>query len=246
MNKSITILFGIILLMGSNFCFGFSNKVPKNGMLGISFTPILPTGGDGHVFEDDKDDPHAEYGIGGGFDYWKRFGKAYDTHIGTELKYQQYHFHYGESQKNGQFHFLHLSIPASIHYPIPNYSFMFFKLGIALSSANLFQEKTGFAGTNKYISRFKTSWLIYPELTLGIDLLEEKNSKFHFRIGIDYTFIPISKMGEYKTYVSNEGNIEVASGSFTPNKYQIRITFYPIWKNKISFLKKGHSCPNPF
>lgn len=246
MKKQIVILFISLLINQSSFAWGFSNKDPKFGMMGISVIPILPSGGDGHIFEDDKDAPHAEYGIGGGLDYWKRYGRAYDTHVGLNIKYQQYHFHHGPEEKNGQHQFLHLSVPANLHYPIPNYSYMFFKLGVALSSTNLFKENIGFVGGNKYVSKFKTAWYVYPEITLGIDILEEKTPKFYFRAGIDYTFIPISKMGSFETSVANDGVIETVSGAFTPNKFQLTISFYPIWKKKINFFKQGHNCPNPF
>jgi len=224
----------------------FSNKDPKMGIFGFTFTPILPTGGNGHIFDDENDAPHREYGIGGGFDYWKKYLRAYDLHIGIDLKYQQYHFHFGPDQRNGENQFLHFSIPASANYPIPNYEYFFLKLGISLSSSNIFRENIGFAGNNKYVTSFKTSWLIYPEINLGIDIVEEKYPKFYFRIGLDYTFIPFSNMGEFKSSISNNGVIEIASGNFNPNKFQLRISFYPIWKKKISFIKEGHDCPNPF
>lgn len=215
-------------------------------MLGISFTSVFPNGGDGHLFDGENDTPHPEHGLAGGLDYWKRYGRAYDTHLGLHLKYQQYHFHYGEDEKNGQFSFLHFSIPASLNYPIPNYSYMFLKLGTAISSANIFQSRTGYVGLNKYVTTFKTLWLIYPEITLGIDILEEKTSKFYFKAGLDYTFIPIPRMGTYSAAVSDNGVIKYKWGSFTPNKIQIQITFYPIWKKKINPFKDGHNCPNPF
>ena len=224
----------------------FSNKNPKYGILGITFTPNLPTGGAGHLFDDENDTPHREYGIAGGLDYWKRYGRTYDAHLGFDVKYQQYHFHYGEDEANGKFPFLHFSIPASLNYPIPNYSYMFFKLGASISSANLFQSRTGYVGNNKYLTTFKTLWLIYPEISLGIDLLEEKKSKFYFNVGLDYTFIPVPKMGTFSAAVSDDGIIHYKWGSFTPNKFQIRIAFYPIWKKKTNILKNGHNCPDPF
>ena len=232
--------------MQKGVAWNFSNKDPKKGMLGVTFTPILPTGGDGHIFDDENDYPHKDYGIAGGFDYWKKYLWAYDLHLGFDLKYQQYHFHYGPDERNGEHQFLHLSVPASINYPIPNYEYIFFKIGISLSSTNMLRENIGYAGSNKYITTFKTTWLIYPEINLGIDILEEKYPKFYLRAGIDYTFIPISKMGEFKSSISNNGIIEVASGNFSPNKFQLRISFYPVWKRKISFIKEGHDCPSPF
>jgi hypothetical protein len=122
----------------------------------------------------------------------------------------------------------------------------FFKAGISISSTNLLKENIGFAGDNKYITTFKTAWLIYPEINLGVDFIEEKYPRFYFRVGIDYTFIPVPKMGEFKTSISNNGIIETVSGNFSPNKIQLKISIYPIWNKKISFLKKGHDCPNPF
>lgn len=225
---------------------GINNKDPKIGMVGLSFSTILPTGGDGHIFDDDKDLPHGEYGLAGGVDYWKRYGKTYDIHLALDLKYQQYHFHYNVDKNNGQFRFLHLSLPASLHFPIPNYSYMFFKFGVALSSANVFQENIGFVGDNKYFTTFKTSWFVYPEMTLGVDILEEKTQKFYFRVGIDYTFIPISKMGEFKSSVASNGIIETSKGNFTPNKFQLKVTFYPFLKKNFDYKKQGHRCPSPF
>lgn len=246
MKKLLIISSFLLFLFQDGFAWGINNKDPKNGMIGFSFTPILPTGGDGHTFEDDKDSPHPEYGLAGGLDYWKRYGRAYDTHLALDLKYQQYHFHHGLNQKNGQFRFLHVTVPASLHYPIPNYSYMFFKVGVALSSANIFQQNIGFVDGNKYFTTFKTSWLIYPEMTLGFDILEEKTQKFYFRAGIDYTFVPISKMGEFRSSVSSNGIIETSSGSFTPNKFQLKITFYPFMKKEFNHEKQGHRCPSPF
>lgn len=225
---------------------GFSNKSPNLGMIGLTLTPILPTGGGGYLFGGAEDSPHAEFGIGGGFDYWKRYGRAYDTHLGLDVKYQQYHFHHGENEANGEFQFLHFSIPASLQYPIPNYTYMFLKLGIALSSSNIIQENIGFAADNKYKTTFRTAWLVYPEITLGIDILEEKTPKLYFRVGIDYSFVPISNMGEFSASVSENGMINTAQGTFTPNKFQLRLAIYPIWKKKINFLQHGHNCPNPF
>jgi hypothetical protein len=246
LRKLFLISFLNVLLIPITRAFTFSNKDPKNGILGVTFTPILPTGGTGHIFDNKDDSPHPEYGISGGVDYWKKYLRAYDVHIGFDLKYQQYHFHFGPDEKNGEHQFLHLSVPASVNYPIPNYEYIYFKLGISLSSSNLFRENIGFAGENKYITTFKTAWLIYPEINLGIDILEEKYPKFYLRAGIDYTFIPISQMAEFKSSISNTGIIESVSGNFTPNKFQLRISFYPIWNKKISFIKKGHDCPNPF
>lgn len=236
----------ILLIQGLTFGQGFSNKSPNLGMVGVSVIPILPSGGGGQIFEGSNDSPHAEFGIGGGLDYWKRYGKSYDTHLGLDLKYQQYHFHFGEGGYNGEFQFLHLSVPASLQFPIPNYTYMFFKLGIALSSSNIIQENMGFVGENKYFTTFKTAWLLYPEILLGVDILEEKTSKFYFRVGVDYTFIPISNMGTYTASVSEDGQIKNAKGTFTPNKFQLKLTIYPIWKKKINILKHGHNCPNPF
>lgn len=247
MNKLYYILILFFTISSSTvFAWGFSNKAPETGIVGLRFGAILPTGGDGQVFVDEDDAPHAEYGIFGGFDYWKRYTRAYDLHLGTLMKYQQYHFHFGEEEFDGYYRFLHVSVPASFHYPIPNYSYMFFKVGVALSSANIIQENIGFAGQDKYITRFKTSWLVYPEVTLGIDLIEEKGERFYFKAGLDYTFLPVPNMAEYETYISNNGVIESGNGSFTANKFQLSISFYPIWKKKISFLKEGHNCPNPF
>ena len=232
--------------MQKGVAWNFSNKDPKKGMLGVTFTPILPTGGNGHIFEKEDDAPHSEYGIGGGIDYWKKYLRAYDLHLGFDLKYQQYHFHYGPDERNGEHQFLHLSIPASVQYPIPDYEYIFVKVGFSISSSNILRENIGFAGNIKYITNFKTTWLIYPEINLGIDFIEEKYPKFYMRAGIDYTFIPIPKMGEFKSSISNNGVIEIASGKFSPSKFQLRISFYPIWKKKISFIKEGHDCPNPF
>lgn len=215
-------------------------------MLGLTITPILPTGGDGHLFDDENDKPHAEYGLAGGIDYWKRYGRTYDAHLGLDLKYQQYHFHYGPDEKNGQFQFLHLSVPASLNYPIPNYSYMFLKLGASLSSANLYVSRTGYVGNNKYFTTFKTLWYLYPEITIGVDILEEKNAKFYFKAGIDYTFIPFPRMAEFSVAVSDGVTIYDEWGTFSPNKFQLRIAFYPIWKKRINTLKDGHDCPNPF
>ncbi len=224
----------------------FDNKDPKFGMVGLTFAPLLPTGGDGHIFDEGKDAPHAEYGLSGGLDYWKKYGRTYDTHLGLDMKYQQYHFHFGPDESNGQFRFIHFSVPASLQYPIPNYSYMFFKLGVSLSSGNILQKTTGTAGNNRYISKFNTAWFIYPEINIGIDILEEKTPGFYFRAGIDYTFIPISKMGTFEASVANDGIIETVNGAFTPNKFQLKLAIYPIWKKKISILKHGHNCPNPF
>ena len=232
--------------MQKGLAWNFSNKDPKKGILGATFTPMLPTGGGGHIFDDKNDYPHREYGIGGGIDYWKKHLRVYDLHIGFDLKYQQYHFHFGPDQRNGEHQFLHVSIPASVNYPIPNYEHFLFKVGISLSSTNLFRENIGFAGNDKYVTTFKTAWLIYPEINLGVDLVDEKYPKFYFRCGIDYTFIPVSNMAEFKCSISNNGVIEEVSGNFSPNKFQLRISFYPIWKKKISFIREGHNCPNPF
>ncbi len=240
------ILFLTSFSIQEGFAISFSNKDPKKGMLGVTFTPIKPSGGSGHIFEDKNDDPHSEYGISGGFDYWKKYLRVYDFHIGFDLKYQQYHFHFGSDKYNGEHQFLHFSIPTNIQYPIPGYEYFFFKVGISISSSNLLKENIGFAGNNKYITTFKTAWLIYPEINLGVDFIEEKYPRFYFRVGIDYTFIPIPKMGEFKTSISNNGIIETVSGNFSPNKIQLKISIYPIWNKKISFLKKGHDCPNPF
>lgn len=215
-------------------------------MLGITFAPILPLGGDGYIFDDENDKPHAEYGLSGGFDYWKRYSRAYDLHLGTQVKYQQYHFHYSPDEHDGYYRFLHFSVPASITYPIPNYSYLFLRFGVALSSANIFQEREGNAGPFKYFTEFKTSWLVYPEIHLGFDFLEEKTNKFIIRAGIDYTFIPIGQMATFKTFISDNGVIVDHEGTFTPNKFQLTLSLYPIWKKKINFLKKGHNCPNPF
>ena len=246
MKELFLILFLTSLSIQEGFAASFSNKDPKKGMLGVTFTPIKPSGGSGHIFEDKNDDPHSEYGISGGIDYWKKYLRVYDFHLGFDLKYQQYHFHFGSKKNNGEHQFLHLSVPANIQYPIPNYEYFFFKAGISISSTNLLKENIGFAGDNKYITTFKTAWLIYPEINLGVDFIEEKYPRFYFRVGIDYTFIPVPKMGEFKTSISNNGIIETVSGNFSPNKIQLKISIYPIWNKKISFLKKGHDCPNPF
>tara|TARA_Y100000766_G_scaffold113017_1_gene96978 strand:- start:2360 stop:3100 length:741 start_codon:yes stop_codon:yes gene_type:complete len=246
LRKSLLILFITSLLIQKGFAWSFSNKDPKKGILGITFTPIKPTGGRGHIFEDKDDYPHSEYGISGGIDYWKKYLRVYDFHIGFDVKYQQYHFHFGSKKNNGEHQFLHLSIPTNIQYPIPSYEYMFLKIGLSISSSNLLRENIGFAGENKYITSFKTTWLIYPEINLGFDIIEEKYPRFYLRCGIDYTFIPFPKMGEFKTSISSNGSIETVSGNFSPNKFQLKISFYPIWKKKISFLKKGHDCPNPF
>lgn len=216
-------------------------------MLGISVTPILPLGGLGKIFEFPNDAPHKDFGIGGGFDFWKRYGRSYDTHVGLDAKLQQYHFHFSEEEFDGYFRFLHLSAPASIHFPVPNYPYIFFKMGVALSSSNLIQNVNGYVEGHDYFTTFRTAWLVYPEIFLGFDILEEKTSKFYIRAGIDYTFIPISNMGGFRASVSENGQtIKVAKGTFTPNKFQFRLTIYPIWKKKINILKHGHNCPNPF
>ena len=141
MKKLFIILFLLSLLYKDGLGQGINNKDPKIGMVGLSFSTILPTGGDGHIFDDDKDLPHGEYGLAGGIDYWKRYGKTYDIHLALDLKYQQYHFHYNVDKNNGQFRFLHLSLPASLHFPIPNYSYMFFKFGLASGTYFKSQKK---------------------------------------------------------------------------------------------------------
>lgn len=199
-------------------------------MLGFTFQAARPFGGGGHLF-DGKDKPHGEFGLSGGFDYWKRYQRTYDFHIGLEAKYQQYHFHYGADQFDGYFRFLHISTPVTMHFPFKNYPYIFVKGGVALSSLNLMSDNTGSLGaSNSYIAKFETAWPVYPEIILGIDFLEEKSKKAYVRVGIDFTFVPISSMGKFDAFVSDGSVITTGSGTFSPNKIQIKIAIYPKWK----------------
>lgn len=209
-------------------------------MVGISFTGIRPFGGDGHLFDEDTDTPHEEFGFGGGFDFWKKYYRTYDFHVGVEAKYQQYHFHYGQEGHDGYFRFLHLTAPVSIHFPLKDYPYIFFKGGFALSSLNLLGDNSGTAGDNAYVSKFETAWPIYPEIILGIDFLEEKGRKAYIRAGIDYTFVPLSSMAEFDAYVWNGNELMKGAGSFNPTKIQLKITIYPIWKR---IVLNRNSCP---
>lgn len=219
----------------------FASRDPKYGMVGISFTALRPTGGNGHLFDEEKDSPHEEFGLAGGFDFWKKYPRTYDFHVGLEAKYQQYHFHYGDDEEfDGYFRFLHLTAPATIHFPLKNYPYIFFKGGVALSSLNLLSDNSGRVGNHAYLSKFETAWPVYPEITLGIDFLEEKGRKAYIRAGIDYTFVPLSSMGEYKAYVWSGNELMVGSGSFSPSKFQIKITVYPVWKR---IVLNRNTCP---
>jgi hypothetical protein len=202
-------------------------------MLGFSASAARPFGGGGHLFDDKgTDKPHAEFGLSGGFDYWKRYQRTYDIHVGLEAKYQQYHFHYGVDDFDGYFRFTHISVPITIHFPFKNYPYIFAKVGVALSSLNLLSDNTGAIGENSYIANLQTAWPVYPEVILGIDFLEEKSKKAYVRVGIDFTFIPIGSMGEYNAYVSDNTTITTGRGTFTPNKIQLKIIVYPKWKKR--------------
>ena len=201
-------------------------------MIGFSFQASRPFGGGGHLFDEGNDRPHGEFGLSGGIDFWKRYQQIYDFHIGLEAKYQQYHFHYGSNQFDGYFRFVHISSPITMHFPFRNYPYIFFKGGFALSSLNLVAPNLGSLGPNSYIAEFQTTWPVYPEIILGIDFLEEKSKKAYVRIGIDFTFIPINSMGEFSAFVSDGTVITSGSGTFSPNKIQIKIAIYPKWKRK--------------
>lgn len=218
----------------------FASRDPKYGMVGISFTGIRPLGGAGHLFDEDNDTPHGEFGLAGGFDFWKKYYRTYDFHVGLEGKYQQYHFHYGQDELDGYFRFVHLSAPVTIHFPLKNYPYIFFKGGFALSSMNLLNENSGKVGDQSYISEFETAWPVYPELILGIDFLEEKGRKAFMRVGIDYTFVPLSSMGEFKAYVWSGNELKQGTGSFNPSKFQLKITIYPVWKR---IVLNRNTCP---
>lgn len=206
------------------------NRNPKYGMIGFSFQAARPVGGGGHLFDEGDDTPHGEFGLSGGLDYWKRYPRTYDFHAGLEVKYQQYHFHYGPDQFDGYFRFVNISAPMTMHFPFKNYPYIFIKGGFALSSLNLVAANSGSLGPNSYIAEFQTAWPVYPEIILGIDFLEEKSKKAYVRVGIDFTFVPISSMGEFDAFVSDDGIITQGSGTFSPNKIQIKIVIYPKWK----------------
>ena len=209
------------------------NKNPKYGMLGFSLLAARPLGGGGHLFDDQgTDKPHAEFGLAGGFDFWKRYLRTYDIHIGLEAKYQQYHFHYGDDDFDGYFRFMHLSLPITMQFPFKNYPYIFVKTGFALSSSNLFSDNTGTIGNNSYVAKIQTAWPIYPEIILGIDFLEEKGKKAYVRVGIDFTFIPIKSMATYDAFVSNNITVSRGNGTFTPNKIQLKLVVYPKWKKR--------------
>jgi len=199
-------------------------------MIGFSFQAARPVGGGGHLFDEGDDTPHGEFGLSGGLDYWKRYPRTYDFHAGLEVKYQQYHFHYGPDQFDGYFRFVNISAPMTMHFPFKNYPYIFIKGGFALSSLNLVAANSGSLGPNSYIAEFQTAWPVYPEIILGIDFLEEKSKKAYVRVGIDFTFVPISSMGEFDAFVSDDGIITQGSGTFSPNKIQIKIVIYPKWK----------------
>jgi len=199
-------------------------------MIGFSFQAARPVGGGGHLFDKGDDTPHGEFGLSGGLDYWKRYPRTYDFHAGLEVKYQQYHFHYGPDQFDGYFRFVNISAPMTMHFPFKNYPYIFIKGGFALSSLNLVAANSGSLGPNSYIAEFQTAWPVYPEIILGIDFLEEKSKKAYVRVGIDFTFVPISSMGEFDAFVSDDGIITQGSGTFSPNKIQIKIVIYPKWK----------------
>ena len=219
---------------GGNLSFlNNGNKNPKYGMLGFSFIAARPLGGGGHLFDEKgTDKPHGEFGLAGGFDYWKRYLRTYDIHIGLEAKYQQYHFHYGVNDFDGYFRFMHLSIPITMQFPFKNYPYIFVKAGVALSSLNILSNNSGSIKNNSYIAEFQTAWPIYPEIILGIDFLEEQGKKAYVRVGIDFTFIPISSMATYNAFVSNNVITSKGSGTFTPNKVQLKIVIYPKWKKR--------------
>lgn len=219
---------------GGNLSFlNNGNKNPKYGMLGFSFIAARPLGGGGHLFDDKgTDKPHGEFGLAGGFDYWKRYLRTYDIHIGLEAKYQQYHFHYGVNDFDGYFRFMHLSIPITMQFPFKNYPYIFVKAGVALSSLNILSNNSGSIKNNSYIAEFQTAWPIYPEIILGIDFLEEQGKKAYVRVGIDFTFVPISSMATYDAFVSNNVIISKGTGTFTPNKVQLKIVVYPKWKKR--------------
>ena len=219
---------------GGNLSFlNNGNKNPKYGMLGFSFIAARPLGGGGHLFDEKgTDKPHGEFGLAGGFDYWKRYLRTYDIHIGLEAKYQQYHFHYGVNDFDGYFRFMHLSIPITMQFPFKNYPYIFVKAGVALSSLNILSNNSGSIKNNSYIAEFQTAWPIYPEIILGIDFLEEQGKKAYVRVGIDFTFVPISSMATYDAFVSNNVIISKGTGTFTPNKVQLKIVVYPKWKKR--------------
>ena len=222
------------MFAGRNLSFlNSGNRNPKYGMLGFSFLAARPLGGGGHLFDEQgSDKPHGEFGLSGGFDYWKRYQRTYDFHIGLEAKYQQYHFHYGSNGLDGYFRFMHISVPITVHFPFKNYPFIFVKGGVSLNSLNILGDNNGAIGINSYIAKFQTAWPVYPEVILGIDFLEEKSKKAYVRVGIDFTFIPIGSMAQYDAFVSDNVSVTKGSGTFTPNKIQLKLVVYPKWKKK--------------
>lgn len=207
-----------------------SNRHPKYGMIGFSGGLTRPFGGGGHLFDEDGDQPHGEFGFLAGFDYWKRYFGAYDFHVGLESKYEQYHFHYGENQLDGYFRLLNLSIPVTIHFPLKSYPNIALKGGFALSCLNFWSTNKGSVGDQSYITEFKSAWPVYPELIIGVDFLEESGRKGFFRAGIDYSFVPVGSMGEFGAFVTQNGVQTSAMGSFSMSKIQLKITLYPTWK----------------
>lgn len=221
------------------------NSSPKQGMKGFTFGALLPMGESGQVFIEPMA-PHAEYGLFTGFDYWKRFQHYYDYHIGLQTKYQQYHFHYElyDEELDGYYRFWHLTAPISMNFPIKNYPYLFFKLGAAISTTNLLFKSGGKIGPFDYFTRIYTGWTFYPEIQLGLDFMEEKNSKVWVRAGIDFSFIPIKSMGQTETYLLN-GPAQGVRAHFNPSKFQVRLDFYPVWKRRRR-VSDSNKCPNPF
>lgn len=226
-----------------------SNINPSRGMFGVTIGASHPFAGDGQVFAANEDYPHGDFGLIAGFDYWKRNLNSFDYHIGLNAKYLQYHFHYSpanEDEITGQFRLLYYSIPFSLNFQIPNYSFLQILGGVAITSMNLFSSQSGAVGSYEYQTLLDLKWAVSPEVFVGINFLEEKTDFMIIRGSINYSTF-ILRNQSFGVFMTNGNEVLSSARKMNSNKVELQITIYPKWKFKNAVGKdEGVNCPTPF
>ena len=210
---------------------------------------MLPFAGDGQLFEDNEDFPHGDYGLTLGLDYWKYNRSGLDYHLGAVAKYVQYHFHFAAEdgvEQSGRFALLYTSIPLTFHLSIPNYRYLQFIGGIAISSLNLAPNVSGNIADYQYSTRIDMRWYVAPELILGINFMEEKTDYFFIRGSINYSSFVLRNQSFWISM--NNSNRTLSDARQMPSsRVELVIAIYPKWKFKRSIGKdSGINCPDPF